>query len=111
MHQEVVQNLAIPGLVNIPKPRQAVEGRFQMIVLLSVDEYHSRHYGNCSVSSLPHASASQRGSETVPDHVIFQNRCKGGKKKLGIKWNVKKMGLVLIATKIGQQMKLSGELW
>ena len=35
--QEVVQNPAIPGLVNVPKPRRAVESRFQMRVLLKED--------------------------------------------------------------------------
>ena len=45
----------------------------------SLDEYHSCHYGNRSVSSAPRAPASpeNHGSETVPDHMIFQDPREG----------------------------------
>ena len=55
----------------------------------SLDEYHSCHYGNRSVSSSPRAPASpeNHGSEIVPDHMIFQDPREREKETLGLEWN------------------------
>ena len=47
----------------------------------SLDEYHSRHYGNSSVSSAPRASVSRK--RDLSRSRDFSRSCEGDKEKLG----------------------------